>query len=125
MAKTNTDNRGKIIIIVGLLLAFVTGFVVARTKYKPQILELNKMITEKDQALSRLKADSNKVMMKDDTVWVVENGIVREMDESVVFTNGDKVMPDGKVMKKDGTESMMMNGDAIDMDGNEIDGGAY
>ena len=125
MAKTNTDNRGKIIIIVGLLLAFVAGFVVARTKYKPQILELNKMITEKDQALSRLKADSNKVMMKDDTVWVVENGIVREMDESVVFTNGDKVMPDGKVMKKDGTESMMMNGDAIDMDGNEIDGGAY
>lgn len=126
MAKgKNTENHARLIIIASLLVAFIAGFVVARAKYKPQLLELNKMILEKDEAMMRIKADSNKVMMKDDTVWVVKNGIVEEMNETVEFTNGDKVMPDGKVIKADGTESSMMNGDAIDMDGNELEGGAY
>lgn len=126
MAKSKySENHARLIIIAGLLVAFIAGFVVARVKYKPQILELNKMVTEKDQALTRLKADSNKVMMKDDTMWVVENGIVQEMKESVQFTNGDEVDVKGKVMKKDGTESVMMNGDAIDMEGNALGGGAY
>ena len=126
MAKgKGSENHARLIIIVSLLIAFIAGFVVARAKYKPQLLELNKMITEKDQAMTRLKADSNKVMMKDDAMWVVKNGIVEEMSETVEFTNGDKVMPDGKVIKADGTEGSMMNGDAIDMDGNELEGGAY
>lgn len=126
MANTKyTENHARLIIIVGLLLAFVAGFVVARAKYKPQILELNTMVIEKDQAITRMKADANKVMMKDDAMWVVENGIVKEMNEAVEFTNGDRVMSSGKVIKKDGTESVMMNGDAIDMDGNELEGGAY
>lgn len=126
MAKgKGTENHARLIIIVSLLVAFIAGFVVARAKYKPQLLELNKMITEKDQAISRMKADSNKVMMKDDAMWVVENGIVQEMSETIEFTNGGKVMPDGKVMNADGTESSMMNGDAYDMDGNELEGGAY
>lgn len=126
MAKgKNTDNHARLIIIVGLLIAFIAGFLVARAKYKPQLLELNKMIIEKDQAMTRLKADSNKVMMKDDAMWIVKNGIVEEMSETVEFTNGDKVMSDGKVIKADGSESSMMNGDAFDMDGKELEGGAY
>jgi len=126
MAKAKgSENHARLIIILGLLVAFVVGFMVARARYKPQILELNKMVSEKDQAITRMKADANKVMMRDDTVWVVENGIVSEMVETVELTNGDKVTPEGKVMKAEGGESTMINGDAIDMNGNELEGGAY
>lgn len=114
---TNNDMSMKVILVVALALAFVGGYLVSRARYKPQILELNKMVIEKDQALNKMKANSNKVMMKDGKMYVVKDGMVSELTDEVTMTNGDKVMSDGKVMKADGSESMMQNGESMDMDG--------
>lgn len=114
------DKTTKTIIVVSLAIAFVVGYFVARAKYKPQILELTKMVAEKDQSVQMMKAYSNKVMMDEDKMWIVKDGTVKEMDRDVMMSNGDKVMVDGKVLNKDGSEEMMKNGDSMDMDGNMI-----
>lgn len=108
----------KSLIVVGLLLAFFGGYIFARAKYKPQILELNKMIAERDETMNMMKADDNKIMMKDGTMWVVKDGERMEMDADMMMSNGDKVMMDGKIVKSDGSESMMKDGDSMDMQGN-------
>lgn len=113
----NNDMSMKVILVVALALAFVGGYLVARARYKPQILELNKMVMDRDQSLNMMKANANRVMRKDDKVYIVKDGIVSEVTEDVTLNNGDKVMMDGKVVKKDGSESMMQNGDSMDMDG--------
>jgi hypothetical protein len=107
----------KIVVFVALLIAFIGGYLIARAKYKPQIIELSKMVTEKDTALTQLKSSTNKLMMKDNMMWVVENGEARQMDSDIMMSNGTKVMMDGKVLNSDGSESTLSNGDAIDMDG--------
>ncbi len=115
---TNNDMSMKVVLVVALALAFIGGYLVSRARYKPQILELNKMVLDKDQALNKMKANSNKVMMKDGTMWVVKDGILGPLEEEMEMTNGTKVMPDGKVLKADGSESMMQNGESMDMGGN-------
>lgn len=119
MAKKEDSNAMmmKGIVIVGLLIAAFGGYILARAKYKPQIMELNKMITERDQALNAMKSDQNKIMMKDGTMWVVKDGEVNEMDADVMLSNGDKVTQAGNVVKKDGEEVMMKDGDSVDMEG--------
>lgn len=117
---TNNDMSMKVVLVVALALAFIGGYLVSRARYKPQILELNKMVMDKDQTMNRMKANANKVMMKDGTIWVVKDGILSPLEEEIEMTNGDKVMPDGKLIKADGSESMMQNGESMDMDGNMI-----
>lgn len=117
---TSTDNSMKVILIVSLALAFVAGYLVSRARYKPQILELNKMVIEKDTTISDLKANANKVMREDDVMWIVEDGLVRELKEEVTLSNGYVVKPDGKVMKGDGSEMMLQNGESMGMDGEMI-----
>jgi hypothetical protein len=117
---TNSDMSMKVILVVALALAFIGGYLVARARYKPQILELNKMVLEKDTSLSKIKANANKVMMKDDAMWVVEEGIVSQMEEEVTLSNGATVGVDGKVTNADGTEMMLKNGESISMDGEMI-----
>lgn len=117
MAKQEANDMTKnIIIIVALLVAFGAGYIFARAKYKPQILELNKMVLERDNAVTKMKADANKIMMKDGEMWVVENGILSKMtaDKTV---NGTKIMMNGKMMQEDGKEVELKNGDSIDMNG--------
>lgn len=115
--KTDSDMTMKIFVVVALVIAFVGGYLIARAKYKPQLQELSKMVLDKDAALQQMKSNTNKVMMKDDKMWIVENGEVKEMDSDVMMPSGDKVMMDGKVQKADGTDMMMKNGESIDMDG--------
>ena len=121
--KTDNDMTMKIFVAVALVIAFVGGYLIARAKYKPQLQELSKMVLDKDAALQQMKSYNNKIMMKDDKLWVVENGKVKEMDSDIMMPSGDKVMMGGKVMRADGTDIMMKNGDAIDMDGKMMSGG--
>lgn len=118
----DNDMTMKIVVIVALIISFVGGYFVARAKYKPQLMELTKMVMNKDEAMQKMKADANKVLMKDGKMWVVESGMVKEMDADIVMSNGDKVMSDGKVVKADGTEAKMENGDAMDMSGKMLPG---
>lgn len=113
----NSDLKMKVIVLVALIAAFIGGYLVARAKYKPQIIELSNMVTDKDAALQQMKSISNRIMMRDDKVWVVENGTERAMDSDIVMQNGAKVMMDGKVSQSDGSEVIMKNGDAINMSG--------
>lgn len=123
--KADNDMTIKIFVVVALVIAFVGGYLIARAKYKPQLQELSKMVLDKDAALQQMKSYNNKIMMKEDKMWVVENGQVKEMDSDIMMPSGDKVMMGGKVMRADGTDVMMKNGDAIDMDGKMMSNGAY
>lgn len=120
----NNDMTMKLFVAVALVIAFVAGYIVSRAKYKPQIEQLSKMVIDKDAALQQIKSNSNKIMMKDDKMWVVENGEMKQMDSDIMMPSGDKVMMDGKVLRADGTDVMMKNGDAIDMGGKMMTGGS-
>ena len=117
------DMTMKIVVIIALLAAFAAGYFAARAKYKPQLVELSKMVSDKDEAMQKMKADANRIIMKDNKMWVVEQGMVREMDSDIILSNGTKVMSDGKVITSDDTETMMKNGDAIDMEGKMMPNG--
>lgn len=121
--RPDNDMTMKIFVAVALVIAFVAGYIVSRAKYKPQIEQLSKMVIDKDAALQQMKSNTNKIMMKDDKMWVVENGEVKQMDSDIMMPSGDKVMMDGKVMRADGTDVVMKNGDAIDMDGKMMSDG--
>src|SRR3989344_6974410 len=121
-SRQNNDMTMKVMLVVALVIAFVAGYFVARAKYKPQLVELSKMIIDKDQAMEKIKSNANKVMMKDDKVWIVENGMARMMDSDTMMTNGDKVLQDGTVVKTDGTKTILKNGDAVDMNGRMMEG---
>src|SRR3989344_1500134 len=118
----NNNMNMKIMLIVALIVTFLSGYFLARAKYKPQLVELSKMIINKDQAMEKVKSNANKVMMKDDKVWIVENGMARMMDSDTMMTNGDKVLQDGTVVKTDGTKTILKNGDAVDMNGRMMEG---
>jgi len=113
----NSDMTIKVIILLSLVVAFVVGYFVARTKYKPQIKELTNMVEDKDNTMQKMKADANKIVMKDDVIWIVEDGMISEMDSEKMLLNGDKVTLEGKIIKSDKSEFMMSNGDEIGMDG--------
>ncbi len=72
----NNDMNMKIVLFIAFVLAFIGGYFVARAKYKPQIIELTKMVADKDDSMKQMKANANKVEMKDGKMWVVENGII-------------------------------------------------
>ncbi len=119
--KSTTQDRDKsmkIMLIVALVIAFVGGYLVARAKYKPQILELNKMVADKDKTMEKMKADANRVVMKDGAVWIIQNGVMSALDHEMSFTNGDKINSEGKITQKDEKEVLLQDGDSVDMDGN-------
>lgn len=123
MAKSSTSGMNpKILVVVLIFLAFAAGYFVARAKYKPQIVELSNMAQEKAKEASEVMMDSNKVMMKDGQVWLVEDGTASLLESDLMFSNGDKVMTDGMVEKADGTEIMMEEGDMMDMSGRVVKG---
>ncbi|OGH16639.1 MAG: hypothetical protein A3C30_04395 [Candidatus Levybacteria bacterium RIFCSPHIGHO2_02_FULL_40_18] len=53
-ARLSRDNR-KLIIIIVLLIAFAAGFLIARTRYKPQIRETFNMVQEREQTINELR----------------------------------------------------------------------
>jgi len=114
---TNSDTTMKVLIVVALLAAFIGGYLVSRAKYKPQIIELSNMVKDKDVAMQQLRSQANKIMMQNGAMMIIENGVPSTMVEDFTLTNGDVIMLDGKVEKKDGTTAQMMDGDSIDMDG--------
>lgn len=125
MAKKNKDTMDsdmqmKVIVICALIIAFCIGFFVARLRYKPQLVELTKMVQDKDAALQQIQSENNHISMKDGKMWVVENGNAKEMTGNVSLLNGDSVESNGKVMRQNGSEEMLQNGESIDMSGNII-----
>ena len=67
-ARLTRDNR-KLIILIVLFIAFAAGFLVARTRYKPQIRETFNMVQERESRISELKevikSYETQIMMQD------------------------------------------------------------
>lgn len=62
----------------------------------------------------------NGVMMKNGKLMMVKNGKLTMMDHEMSMANGTKVMPNGTILKKDGTKMMMKEGQHMDMAGHTI-----
>lgn len=113
----NAAMNPKMIVAILLLVAFSAGFIVARIKYKPQIVELSNMAQEKAKEATEVKMSANKVMMKNGKLWLVKDGTADILDADVIFSNGNRVKMDGTIVKDDGTETEMEEGQSIDMNG--------
>lgn len=56
-------------------------------------------------------------MVKGEKVMLISNGKVTTLNKEVTFKNGDKLMTNAVLIKKDGEKKMLKNGDYIDMEG--------
>jgi hypothetical protein len=117
-SSVNSDMQMKAVVLCALIIAFCIGFFVARLRYKPQLIQLTKMVQDKDAALQQIQSENNHVSMKNGKMWVVENGNAKEMTSDTSLLNGDSVGVDGKVTRADGSEVTLQNGESIDMSGN-------
>lgn len=53
-ARLSRDNR-KLVILIVLFIAFAAGFLVARTRYKPQIRTTFNMVQEREDTIAELR----------------------------------------------------------------------
>ena len=53
-ARISKDNR-KIVLVIVLLVVFLAGFLIARTRYKPQIRATFNMVQEREDQIKELK----------------------------------------------------------------------
>ena len=59
-------------------------------------------------------------MMKNGKMVVVRNSKLTMIRTDITFSNGSKIMNDGTVVQKDGSKTMMKEGDYKDMSGNTV-----
>jgi hypothetical protein len=57
------------------------------------------------------------VVMKSGKMMVVKNGEMSPMDMVMTLSNGTKVAMDGTITMPDGTSRMLMDGEAMTLDG--------
>lgn len=58
------------------------------------------------------------IIMQDGKIMLVKNGQMSTPENEMTMGNGTKVMSDGSWYKKDGTKTMLEEGQHIDMSGN-------
>lgn len=123
MASKSSENgmNSKLVILILLVISYAAGFYTARLRYKPVINETRNMVYDKAKEADAVKMSANKVMMKDGMVWLVEKGVATELDANIMFSNGDKVMIDGSIVRADGKTEMMKEGQEMDMNGKLMD----
>src|ERR1041384_4935796 len=98
-----------IVVLAGVLFAFAVNAQDTKTEAKPQTAP----------AASTTKSPMHDYMiMKAGKMMMMKEGKMMPMDKDMELTNGTKVMMDGTVLKKDGTKTMMNEGDRIYMNGN-------
>lgn len=104
-------------IILCLAIGAVAGFLLARARYKPQLNTTHDMVLEKVQEVNALKNKMNGFTMVNGKVLKMTDGAVTEMTEDTTLSDDTKVTVDGKIVKPDGTTTMMKNGESVGMDG--------
>jgi len=62
-------------------------------------------------------ATTDHFMMLDGKLVIMKDNEVKNVTKEVTLSNGTKVMPDGTVVAKDGTKSMLKEGESLGMDG--------
>ena len=104
-------------IILCLAIGAVAGFLLARARYKPQLNTTHDMVLEKVQEVNALKNKMNGFTMVNGKVMKMTDGVITEMTEDTTLSDDTKVTVDGKIVKPDGTTTMMKDGDSMGMDG--------
>lgn len=123
MAKKTTEVKNNTLmwaVVIALAIGFLGGYFIARTKYKAQISIISSMVAEKAAEVDTLKASNNRIIMVNGEMMVEKDGDITKMDKDLELSNGTKVSIDGTVEKKDGTNTMMRDGDSMMMNGQEV-----
>ncbi len=119
MAKSSHNK--KVVISWGLLgmtlVGFVFGYFVATIKDKVESTIEKTQSISKDDAISQLKDRLNRVAMWGGKMMRLRDGVLSEMTEDLVLSNGTKVSKSGKIETKDGKVTWMKDGDEIFMNG--------
>jgi hypothetical protein len=67
-----------------------------------------------------MKSGEKHVMMENGKVVMMKNGSMKTIQNYTPLSNGTKVMSDGTVMKKDGTKTMLQEGECLNMAGEMV-----
>ena len=116
-SSTKTNPTAIWTIILCLAIGGAAGFLLARARYKPQLQTTHDMVLEKVQEVDALKSRMNRLMMVNGRMMQMKDGDVTELSEDTTLNNDTKVTMDGKIIKPDGTTTMMKDGDSMGMDG--------
>ena len=96
-----------IVVLAGVLFAFAVNAQDTKTEAKPQAAP--GAVTKHPM--------HDYMTMKDGKMMVMKDGKMAAMDKDMDLSNGDKLMMDGNVVKKDGSKMMMKEGDRMMMNG--------
>ncbi|OIP57922.1 MAG: hypothetical protein COX79_02905 [Candidatus Levybacteria bacterium CG_4_10_14_0_2_um_filter_36_16] len=115
-SETNKNNVTMLILAISLAVGFLGGYFMARTKYKAQLVIVSEMVSQRDTIINSLKAKSNRVMMVNGEMMMEKDGEVRRMEKSISTADETTVDINGSVTKKDGSQTMMKDGDSMMID---------
>jgi hypothetical protein len=99
-----------IVVLTAILFAFAVNAQDTKMEAKPQTAPGTAEV--KPQPKMR-----DYVTMKDGKMMVMKDGKMTPMEQDMEMTNGTKVITDGSVMKKDGSRTIMQEGDRVYMNG--------
>ncbi len=122
MADRKEKMSTKVMVIVFIGVAFVAGYLFARAKYKPQIVELGSMVMDRDDTINTLNGLRNRYMLTDDGVVYLQDGEATPVEDVVTLTDGSKIDANGTVLRSDGDEEKLGIGDSILLDGTIVTG---
>lgn len=119
MAKKSGINKNNVAMwmaAIALGIGFLGGYFMARTKYKAQIVIISNMVAQRDTMINSLKEKANRVMMVNGEMMMERDGEVGRMVKSISTSDETTIDIDGKVTKKDGSQTMMKDGDSMMID---------
>lgn len=119
MAKNSYHKTVKIswTLILIALLGFAGGYLVASLKSKVEMTIVKSGIVSQEDTLSQMKERMNRVGMWGGKMMRMRDGVISALDEEIVLPNGTKISQLGKILSKDGKETMMKDGDSVLMNG--------
>jgi hypothetical protein len=114
----------KIILICGAIVLSLGSFVqtnptINRMKKDTTTIDKNNIKTDqtiRNQPVGALY--TNYVTMKDGKMMTMQYGKLTVMKSDISLNNGTKIMSDGTLISKDGTKTIIKEGDYIDISGN-------
>lgn len=123
--KSSSDNNIMVFAVVAgfsLVVGLFAGYMIAKVRYTTRIGAISEMLMQKSDDVNRLSAlkafmMQNGVIMENGKMMAVKDSVQSPMTQTMTMNNGTKVMPNGKVIAKDGSVSMMQNGWEMTMDG--------
>lgn len=104
-------------VFVALVVGFVVGYLIARTRYIQKISVISENLMQSADQVNSLQDKLNRYVMINNTMMQIKDGNLSPMTEDTTLADGTKVMKTGEVVKPDGSTVMMTNGDWVAMNG--------